>query len=432
MAGTWRTLRLKNFRRFEDTGTMHLSPTTMLFGKNSSGKTSILRAMLLMKQLFDAPLDGEVSLSGATVDLGSYRELVFGGDVKRDVEISFDLDPQEGVRFRLKEEDDLMPGLLNSPHVALRLHWNVRDSYTQIDEIVFSSSSDSSQRVAVSRLGPSEFRIDWPFGQAVRIQRPLSFASLRFIHAEMRGRGNREVVQALDYFMFLMMEQLFLAAHSLVHVGPLRQPPDRAYRTKQPGSPGTTKSVIQALDHGQEVQERVSSALRAMGIAENIELQRLAPGYVGVVLREPATEREVNLADVGFGVSQVLPLLVELATCTPGSTVLIEQPELHLHPDAQGELADVLVSLAAERRVGLVMESHSEHILLRLQRRIAEGSLDPDSVAAYFVEDGEVRLAAIREDGHISPESIPSGFFDEDWEDAVKLAMAAAERRGRQ
>src|SRR5690606_28231500 len=95
---------------------------------------------------------------------------------------------------------------------------------------------------------------------------------------------------------------------------------------------------------------------------------------------------EVLLTDVGFGISQVLPVITLLQYVPDESTVILEQPEIHLHPLAQAALADVIIQASSHRRVQVILESHSEHLLLRLQRRIAEGVLPNDDVRLYFCD----------------------------------------------
>lgn len=98
----------------------------------------------------------------------------------------------------------------------------------------------------------------------------------------------------------------------------------------------------------------------------------------------------VGLPDVGFGVSQVLPVLVQSFYAPPNSIIIMEQPEIHLHPRAQANLADVLISAVKAREEGkdrniqLIIETHSEHFLRRLQRRIAEEDELHELVVAYF------------------------------------------------
>ena len=98
-----------------------------------------------------------------------------------------------------------------------------------------------------------------------------------------------------------------------------------------------------------------------------------------------------SLSDVGFGVSQVLPVITMLMSAPEGSIILLEQPELHLHPNAQAALADLLIEVAESRKLQLIVESHSEHIVRRMQRRIAEASpafATPENIKMYYCQPG--------------------------------------------
>src|SRR5262249_36408534 len=97
------------------------------------------------------------------------------------------------------------------------------------------------------------------------------------------------------------------------------------------------------------------------------------------------TEDMVNIADVGFGVSQALPVVVALHAAEPGQLVYIEQPEIHLHPRAQVALAEVLADAAREGK-RVVIETHSELVLLSIQALVAEGKLSPQLVKLHWFE----------------------------------------------
>lgn len=326
--------------------------------------------------------------------------------------------------------------LLNEFYLDVELHWNMRNSKTQIDAIEIGSPLDPDAVIRFDRRGPKEFSIEFQaIGERVVISDTLTFPNIRYLdllsEASITTEDRAGLLTSLDYIVFLAMNRIQDAVRSLIHIGPLRQMPDRAYRTEQAGQAGSAGSVVQILEDQRSVQKRVSEALSHMGMAKEVSLQKLAPGYVGILLTDPLTGRADNLADVGFGVSQVLPMLATLATAPGGATVLIEQPELHLHPDAQGQLADVLFELASERSLTLVVETHSEHILLRAQRRVAEGALGSDQIAPYFVDAGRVVLADISDQGRLNQEAIPSGFFEEEWADIVNLAKAVAKRKSK-
>jgi predicted ATPase len=125
-----------------------------------------------------------------------------------------------------------------------------------------------------------------------------------------------------------------------------------------------------------------------MGMIDSFRVEEIAEGsnlWRAHVRTRPGAS-EVQLTDVGFGVSQVLPVITLLQYVPEGSTVVLEQPEIHLHPLAQAALADVIIQAATHRKVQVILESHSEHLLLRLQRRIAEQSVSADDVKLYFCD----------------------------------------------
>ena len=159
---------------------------------------------------------------------------------------------------------------------------------------------------------------------------------------------------------------------------------------------------------------------------------RPRPG--GVMRRAMSTA--VLLTDVGFGVSQVLPVLVLLAYAEPGDTVILEQPEIHLHPAVQSGLADVIVETALARGVQVILESHSEHLLSRLQRRVAERMfgkgliLEPRDIALYFsdVDQDTSRIRELEVDLFGNIGNWPRDFFGNQTAEALAMLEARVER----
>ncbi len=179
--------------------------------------------------------------------------------------------------------------------------------------------------------------------------------------------------------------------------------------------------------------------LKEMGIIHSFSVKPLSEGrkeYEVLVKTHPDSS-EVKITDVGFGVSQVLPALVQAYYCPPNSTVWMEQPEIHLHPQVQAELADALISATKSvqdgkpRNTQLIIESHSEHLLQRVQRRIAEGELQPNDVAVYFCKrsksGAELEELQIDDFGEIS--NWPDGFFGNEMADLVARVAAASARK---
>jgi predicted ATPase len=143
--------------------------------------------------------------------------------------------------------------------------------------------------------------------------------------------------------------------------------------------------------------------LKELGLIDSFKVEEIAPNSNRwqAKVRTKAGAAEVLLTDVGFGISQVLPVITLLQYVPEGSIVLLEQPEIHLHPLAQSALADVLIQAAMHRKVQIILESHSEHLLARLQRRMAEGDkISAEDVRLYFCDapKGESQLTKLQID----------------------------------
>ncbi|NOY26915.1 MAG: DUF3696 domain-containing protein [Oligoflexia bacterium] len=124
--------------------------------------------------------------------------------------------------------------------------------------------------------------------------------------------------------------------------------------------------------------------------------------------------QRANIVDVGFGISQVLPMLVLAYFVPRGSVIIAEQPEIHLHPRAQVGLAELMVQVAQERNVQFIVETHSEHIFRRLQFLIADEKIGPDTCRMYFVDgadDGKAELRRLQVDQFGRINNWPEHFF---------------------
>jgi predicted ATPase len=224
-------------------------------------------------------------------------------------------------------------------------------------------------------------------------------------------------------------ERLFSHIHPL---GPTRVDPQRHYHWEgtHPESVGQNGlNAIDALlsarvdqqttpyeDKNVRIEDRISAWLQDMDLAYSFSLKRANSGtdrnYDVLIQKGPASA-QVALADMGYGLSQFLPVLVHCYYVPEGSTLILEQPGIHLHPMVQSQLADLLIEVVNERKLQILVESHSEHLLTRLQRRIAEKQIDQNNVALYFCRNNEgvstIEKLDVDESGDIK--NWPENFF---------------------
>lgn len=139
---------------------------------------------------------------------------------------------------------------------------------------------------------------------------------------------------------------------------------------------------------------------------------------------------DANIRDVGIGISQVLPVLTLAHFAQAGSTIILEEPEIHLHPLAQSVLAELFVETSRKRKVQFIVETHSEHLFRRMQTLIAQQKTNADDCAMYFVErvQKQARLRLLEVDGFGAVANWPEHFFG----DSVGEARAQAQARALQ
>jgi predicted ATPase len=191
---------------------------------------------------------------------------------------------------------------------------------------------------------------------------------------------------------------------ALTYLGPLRAPPKRfeQWNQQRPGNLGHDgRLAVQALlasatkNDQDNLVAKVSSWMREIGLLDSLEVHQIgnSPLHEVLVSRGGVTS---NILDVGFGVSQVLPV-VTLAYFLPrANTAILEEPEMHLHPLAQANLADLFVNASRERGSQFLIETHSEHLFRRLQLLVANGTVDGKHVRLYFIDRDEAGAAIVR------------------------------------
>lgn len=245
-------------------------------------------------------------------------------------------------------------------------------------------------------------------------------------------RALGEIVESMEMLWRRMNTAFRLeltdALDSLVYLGPLRRAPARFHvssgaRRRSVGREGEYAAEI--LSRDKALEGRVNEWLRRLGIDYTVEAGALVEEELGttlgdvvvLVLTDTRSQLKVSPGDVGFGISQLLPIIVQTLV-GKGNVVCVEQPEIHVHPRLQAQLADLFKEVARDGRGNqLIIETHSEHLMLRLQRHVHDGELSPDDVAVLYVDTDERGNASVfqlrlDDDGSFLDEW-PQGFFEE-------------------
>jgi hypothetical protein len=227
----------------------------------------------------------------------------------------------------------------------------------------------------------------------------------------------------------------------IIHIGPLRDTIDMRYAVtgESPTSVGGRgENLLGVLYQDQRLSRKRRKSLlmqlnkwlkEHFGIVTDINLEAVTRDKSVYALTglDPLTGVRVNLSQVGFGVSQIAPIIVQGFMSPPGTCMFFEQPEIHLHPAAQADLGDLFIDIMKGGKQ-LFVETHSEHMILRIRRRIAEGALSSDQVQVLFVKKGSsgssVEQMVVDQRGQIA--NWPKGFFEEAYQENVGIVLAAS------
>lgn len=403
-----KTLRLKNFKSWEDTGKIEFAPITAFYGANSSGKSSIIQSLLLLKQTLEStdrelPLFyGDDNTPLAYVNLGGFEDVVHRGETRRNISFEFSWTSDTPIEIKDASQRKSLSELKTSDFsFSTEIH-KLKSGKDSVAKLTYKVGDSAFSLI---RTDKSEYKLETerpPFklvrhtGRAWAFPKPDNFYGFP---AQVRNYyQNANFLPDLE----LKLENFL---DSLNYLGPLREYPRRQYhwpKTRPQGVGKRGELVVQALayamnegmelNHGKGKRKKkfdafIADWLKQLNLLSDFKLS--APtgdgGIYKLALKKERNSKEVSLPDVGFGVSQVLPLIVLLCYVTPGSVVLIEQPEIHLHPAVQTLLADLIIEAALYRKVQIIFESHSEHLLRRLQRRVAEEVISNNDLKVYFM-----------------------------------------------
>lgn len=496
-----KSFRIKNIKSFKDSGEIEVKPITIFVGKNSCGKSSLLRFPIVLAQTATSNTDSPIMFYGKMLDYGNYEDVVFGGkkdNIEFAIHYDVNINDLQDERYRVEEEiivsntedvkdtwmrvcvgkkdnkmyvdtvelyvenmlisgfyynNDVYIVKLNSLYVEgnfleeqyeLNLKsvefdtffpiYDSKERFSSIVELVYDKSPEYNDEKKVQELYNKLYNNANPFGdddytdqerKIMRISGGFDYASTLMSHVYQRFK----------------IESIITT-----YIGPFRESPERVYRdsetqSRNVGVKGENVSTLLIRDfhNNNKLIEAISEWLnKTMGY--NLQIKDMGSNLFQIMLvnREGV---ESNILDVGFGISQVLPIVTQIIRSLIWSqkyimgkeineeTIYIEQPELHLHPAAQADLADLFVNCVLESNNGkrIVIETHSEHLIRKLQVLIADKNnmFTNEMIKIYYLDKDEQGVANV-EEMKILPNGKfekrwPSGFFDKAHELSMEL-----------
>lgn len=433
-------MKLHNFKAFENLK-VGLRPITIVLGPNNSGKSSIIAPLRLLVQTMES-YDREVPLllDGIMGDFGTYKDIVYKNHRGRpfDISVDFELGKDKprflefsdvrlslGFKYRTKRRELILKELrlfLGSKPV-IRLDYSVDSERSLVSSIGNKALTPSAKSMVSRNLHLHHFL---PNVFAASAARETS---------EIAGLTEEEIQHAFRV-VNVVSSQLREAFNNVEYIGAMRIPPARTYlftgeKRKRVGATGENAASLLVMDAARRgktkrrLQERASQWLKRAGIADGLEVVPLSERHYEIRVSHPITKEKQNISDVGYGNSQVIPVLIGGYSLDEGDTFLVEEPEIHLHPKAQAELGGFFFELYRDG-IQSIVETHSEYLLLRLQRHVADKEIPPEDIIVYYVEpkaEGVKEVTPFELDGTARfIDDWPEGFFPEKLEEAKGLA----------
>jgi len=402
------SLCIKNFKGFSDKNskeenTIKIKPITLIYGPNSYGKSSIMQSLLLLNQTINENRDYEnipLSPKGNMVDLGSFEDFINNRDISKELIIELGFPAKNYINGTKVSQRNCLK------EISFGLHFK-KDEDLKLTKIDFYENSPGSKEKAHLLL--------WENNGTEKRDKRTSFFTF-----ESENDGNNP---------FLQLKQLEEILKKIIYISSYRTAPERVFVTvdnagQYVGKTGQYTTDLLLYKKNKELRKKVNEWLY------NIAKYRLSlnnKSVTSVTLNDEETKvNNVNLLDLGSGIAHVLPIITQTFV-SKEDMILIEEPEIHLHPRAQAELGSMFAEVIKNTENTFIIETHSENILLRLRKLIRRGELSKDDVSVIYVDKkigkGSYCIPLKLDDnGHITNiNDIPGGFFEEGFNDLFDI-----------
>jgi len=448
-------ISVSGYKSLAEECSIEIAPLTILSGANSSGKSSIMQPLLLMKQTLESTYDaGSLKLNGANVRLTS-TDQIFTKDINKlaslinSFTVSLELDREITIKNIFKKENKIKGMQIFSSvyrykefTMSLSLdmnHENILNSFSSNLRELFNILKDKEDvkgfenrlrnalkvKYGLDDLSHTSKEDDEKISESIQELNMVVEDTYRFwvesyrcfLHIESEFLYDnvssylQSEIDTLEEIAITRLFELFgrdglchtteSRIRQLIHVSGLRGNPERTYPVSSIGRnfTGTFEDYVASIIHSWKATKDkrlklLSEALQVLGLTWKVDTKQIDDTQVEVRvgrLKSQGNSKSndmVSIADVGFGLSQTLPVVVALLVAEPEQLVYLEQPEIHLHPRAQANLAQLLVD-AANRGVRVVVETHSELLIRRVQSLVAEDKIAAEKVKLHWFKQDD-------------------------------------------
>ena len=447
-------IKVKNFKCFSDEVDLELGKLTLFTGANSTGKSSLMYSVLGALQSAHFPF--EYSANGRYVNMGNFAEMVYAHNKSLPIELSFSL-VEDGVEIdistvwinsNVNDQAVLSEYKANSNSFEFSVKQKEKDNNT---DYLLSLDYQPDKNLSRKDLGLDRFLADiyriaelykaGHQGQDISDELKAGFdqrtmvkdVALIINETGIRSPDNVQAMIAFGIVNSMIMNAIKRYKQKMNFISSYRLAAERIYLEEgldngkiQSSGKGFVNQVLQWRESNRHNYESLIGVMRSIGMFHDIEPKRIGGGQFSVDVTIHKDGPKASLSDVGFGISQLLPIVVGDIELGDESTLFAAQPEIHLHPNAQANYGDYIVGQINNNK-NYIIETHSEYFLNRIRLAIVKGQLKEEDIRVYYLSQAldASKLYPVRftKSGQIL--DAPEDFFETYMIDVMNIAMEA-------
>jgi predicted ATPase len=449
-------IKLKNFRAFSEEVDIRIRPITVLIGRNSAGKSTLIKFLLMLQQTLEASEGEFFSTEGRHVSLGTFGDLKNSKFRSNNFQFSLEIetnDLPEPIIQQIRE--DIKQGKviekLGSNIAELNVKLRTSATVKTYEPLKETNLKVSSTIPAEQLLAKFDISGSIPYGKATNAthsiickinkkeilkkqEANIRRGRTRFLNFPLPNSPVEILKSAFDNLYLDGVKHELLAMR---HLSPIREESERTVILGSPPADDVGHRGEYAMPHLQKLLEEdgekaefILKHIEAVVDIKDLNFKPRSKGFVPEFrAKNKLTGAEAYLADFGFGVSQCIPIFVQGALLNPGQLLIVEQPEAQIHPSSQLEMGSFFSDLWKIRKVPCLIETHSENIILRLRKLIAKGELEPEDVGVVYFhieenknQENVVRVTNLDIDSKgVLQKGLPMSFFGADVIEALGI-----------
>lgn len=436
-------INIENFKCYEKIE-FDTSKITLLTGANSSGKSSLLYSILGAIQSREFPF--QFSPNGKYIKMGDFEEIVHNHDKTKLIKLEFQNNEENQkvttywsndkirnlpVLDKLYAESDVFNLSIEKVRkYNLKFEYFIEkdpNSFARSPEMIKKIMAIVESSIKTDKKGEEKIKDKF---EKIKTKFELKFADFNELEQILRS----EQYYYLSTFKSSISSMFNRFDDSINYISSFRLYPERTYYE-------TSKQDLKVGKFGENYEDQIIAwetkkspeykelitILKDLGLLHEIKSKRLDGGRFEILIRTKANGVWSSLSDVGFGISQFLPIVVADLQLGKRSTLFIAQPEIHLHPKVQALFGDYLVNRIAKENKRYIIETHSEYLINRLRLAIAKKTIEEQDVKTYYIDNNGVNAKdytlSFLKNGQIK--NAPKSFFDTYMLDVMNIAIEA-------